>query len=263
MAFSIQDLKSTLMKTLSLDTLSSRDNMAALLGGMSNLSRFWDQRYHMTGTEIVPNAFLYGLVINDWDRSYRSRNTNISTYDLMIPFQYINKIPDWKKGAQYQDLGSEIIGRFETIPVYSNSMSQEFQLEITYQAEARSDAELKSFWTLEQIERIDKKLKAMVFPSYTKGYGAPPRLMLNIGNIYRSFPLVIKDVTSPNEAPLDIVTGLPMVRKYVLECRSAYPIWQAISGDKVFVSRYGNGVFAYQELTSDYSNIKKRRSTTV
>ncbi len=241
----------------------SREGIVQLLAGMSNLSRFWDQRYMSVGTEVPNNAFLFGLIINDWDQTLRSRNSSITTFDLQIPFQYISKIPDWKKGATYQDLGNEIIGRYDSIPVYSSSSPQEFQIELIYQAEARSDYELKTFWTLEQIERIDKKLKSMVYPMYRKGFAPPPKLLLNIGNIFRNFPITIRDVTSTNDPPFDIVTGIPIMRKIILACKSSYPIWQAISGDKVFTSKYGNGVFAYQKLTQDYSKIKKQRTTRV
>lgn len=257
-SFSLGNILKKIEQIMDADSLNVRNNVVDTLFGMTTLSRYWNQKYHWTGQEVPANAFMFGLVINDWDRSLRSRNVNISTFDLLIPFQHINKIPDWKKSAEYQDV-NEIMGRFEPIPVYARSGPQQFQIELIYQAEARTDLELKTFWSLERIEKIDKKLKSLVYPLYNQGFGAPPKCLLNIGNLYRQMPVIVKDVQVSHEPPYDVFTGLPITRKITLELQSSYPMWQAISGDQVFTATYGNGIFAYQKLSSDYQTVSRRR----
>lgn len=211
-----------------------------------------------------PNAFMFGLIVNDWDRTLRSRNTKISTEDLQIPFQNIENIPDWSKTANYTDMGTEIIGRYESYAVYSNSAPNEFNITLNYNAYAFDNTDATSYWTLENIEILDKRLKSLVYPMYTKGFAPPPKLLLNIGNIFHDFPIVVKQIQVKNDPPYDYRTGLSMNRKIELTVRSAYPSWQALSGDKIYLAKStrgaGNAMFAYKKLEVDFTKPQLREN---
>lgn len=199
-----------------------------------------------------PNAFLFGLVINDWDHTLRSRNILLRTEDLEIPFQVIESIPNWDKSAAYDEMGNEILGRFEPYAVYSKSNAQEFTLTLYYCAYARDNINAQSFWTLENIEMLEKRLQSLVFPIYVNGYAPPPKCLLNIGNIFYDLPVIVKQVNIEYQPPYDYLTGLSMNRKITLSLRVSYPAWQAISGDKIYMARSkksaGNHIFAYKQL---------------
>jgi len=255
----IADVQNKIAQIQNTTEFKDRIEQLQQLGGLSVLGKYWDTSYHKTGSMINPNAFMFGLVINDWDRSFQSRNTSIRTSDLQIPFQYVEKIPDWKKTANYTDY-SEIIGRFEGISVYANSNAQDFQIVLQYLAETRLNTDLRTYWSLERIEGIQKKLESLVFPTYTNGFMPPPKLLLNIGNIFRSMPVIMKDINIETIPPFDIITGLPMLRKITIELRSSYPMWQALSGDKIFMTKVGNSCFAYKEISQDYSQVNVKRT---
>lgn len=210
----------------------------------------------------TPNAFMFGLIVNDWDKSLRSRNTKIKTEDLQIPFQNIESIPDWTKAAQYADMGTDIIGRYESYAVYTSSAAQEFNINLRYNAYAYDNTDTTSYWTLENIELLDKRIKSLVYPMYTKGFAPPPKLLLNIGNIFHDFPIVVKQVQIKNNPPYDYRTGLSMNREIELTVRSAYPAWQAMSGDKIYLAKSsrgaGNSMFAYKKLTVDFTKPQLR-----
>jgi hypothetical protein len=242
-----------------LTQFSNRLQQLERFGELRKLGMFWDQNFHKTGTSIKPNAFIFGFLVNDWDKSYQSRDTKIKTGDLQIPFQYIDKIPDWKKSATYSEF-SEVIGRFESINVYANSAAQDFQLVLWYQAESRLTSTSNTYWSMERVEQIVKRFQAMVYPVYTKGFAPPPKLLFNIGNIFRSVPVIVKDVLVENQPPYDVITGLPFVRKITLELKTSYPMWQAISSEKVFMSTSGGSCFAYKEMSQDYSQVNTSRS---
>lgn len=210
-----------------------------------------------------PNAFIFGLIINDWDQSLRSRNPLIKTNDLEIPFQIIETIPNWDKSANYDDIGSEILGRFESYAVYTKSQAQEFSLTLYYSAYARDNINTTSFWTLENIEMLEKRLQSLVFPMYVNGFSPPPKVLLNIGNIFYNFPVVVKQVNIEYQPPYDYLTGLSINRKIILNLRSAYPAWQAISGDKIYMGKSkksaGNHLFAYKKIKNSLFETNKQR----
>lgn len=236
----------------------NRLDMLAKYGPFNPLGVYWDKDFHKTGSSIKPNAFMFGMIINDWDGSFQSRNPGLTTSDLRVPFQYIETIPDWKKSANYTEY-NEIIGRFEPLNVYNNSGPQDFTIILHYQAETRLNSDLRSYWSMERLEWIEKKLKSFLFPTYTKGFMGPPKLLLNIGNIWRSVPIIVKDITITNGPPYDVITGLPFVRKIDIQCRVSYPLWQAQSAEKIFMTKVGNSCFAYKEINEDYTNINGSR----
>lgn len=254
------DLLATLRaKTSGNSTFTNRLDQFIQLSGLRGLKPYWNQDLHKTGTMVKPNAFMFGFVINDWDKSFQSRDPNIKTTDLQIPFQYVEKIPEWKKTANYSDQ-SDVIGRFEHITSYANSSAQQFKIDLIYQAETRLNSDLRTYWSLERIEQIQKRLQSLVFPTYTKGFMPPPKVLFNIGNIYRSVPVVIKDIVIDNGQPYDVVTGLSMLKKISIEMQTSYPMWQAISGDKIFLTKAGNGIFAYKEISQDYTQTDTART---
>lgn len=243
----------SLMDFLFGEDISQYTNSGDVTTGVKSyddLMKNWDPSYMAAGTQIKPNAQLYGLVINDWDNSFKNRNVKITTEELNIPFQYLKEIPEWTKNANYQEMGSDIIGRFEPYSVYQSSSAIEFNLELTYIAECKTDLEQKSYWSLERIDKIKKKFQSLVYPTYSNGYAPPNKLLLNIGNIYKQFPIIIKIVSIKNEGPFDIMTSMPIMVNISLACRSSYPSWQAQSADKIFLGELGAGVFAYEELSN-------------
>lgn len=250
MSLNIQD---AITKFFMGESTSDRVNKLQRMGDFHKLSKNWNEKYLSVSNSVPKNARMFGLVIIDWDGSLRKRNVNIQTSDLEIPFQYLGSgsdmgIPTWTKTANYQDVGSEIIGRYENIPVYSNSSGQTLQLELVYHAEALLNENAKTYWTMENIEKLQKRIQSLVYPTYSNGYSPPSKVMLNIGNIWRKFPVVITSVSVKNSPPYHNETGLSMLRTITLECKSAYPMWQAVSADKVMVATAGNDIFAYQEL---------------
>jgi hypothetical protein len=234
-------------------SFASRINTIARLGKFTNCGGNWDYRYGAAGIESPHNAYMLGLVLVDWDNSFKTRNVKIRTEDLQIPFQYIKEVPEWKKTANYTDAGSEIMGRFESIPIYASSAAQEFELTIIYQAETITDMDASTWWSMEKIDTYIKRLQSLVYPTYTQGFAPPLRAKLNIGNIFRNFPVVIREVGIKNtEGAYHAETGIPITREITLNMKSAYPMWQALSGDKIFVANVGNDIFAYEELNETY-----------
>jgi len=219
----------------------------------------WDEAYHHTGEPIPPNAFMYGLVILDWDGSFKKRLRRFETNDIKIPFQYLENVPVWQKSANYNEIG-DIMGRFEPVNVYSNSGGQDFTLTLIYNAEAMSGGVgVSTKWTLERIEQLVKRIQSLVFPIYSEGnYGPPPKLLMNIGNIYQDVPILIKNCIVESMEPFHVTTGLPLTRKITLECRITYPSWQGISCIDVWTSYEGGAgtqsgeTFAYETLNDKY-----------
>lgn len=215
-----------------------------------DLSNRWDQSFFSTAITSPVNASLMGLTIIDVDRTLRRRAPRLKTSDLYIPFQYIEKVPVWSKAANYSEY-SDIIGRFEPIQEYANSGVQEVPLDLIYHAEARYNYGANTHWTLENIEKYEKRLKSIVFPMYTKGYNSPSKVLLNIANIWVNVPVVIKNVEIDPFEPYDIVTGLSITRKIKLTTAVSYPMWQSLSMEQIYIEKTGNEVFAYKQMSTN------------
>ena len=210
------------------------------------------------------NAFMFGLVILDWDGSFQKRLRKYSSVaDLKIPFQYIEEIPPWQKAANWTEVG-DIIGRFEPMNVYANSGPMEIQLKLIYLAEAKTSVDSASPWTLEYIETLTKRFQSLVYPAYDGQYSPPPKLLLNIGNVWRDIPVVVKQCAVTNEAPYDIGTLLSHKRTITLDCRISYPTWQGMSNTRIYAAyeggggRYGPDVFAYETLDQKFKPVSMR-----
>ena len=228
----------------------------------NQLTQHWDERIHQTGQPVPANCEIWGLKILDWDNSFSERMERFTEADLKIPFQYIDKIPDWNKGAVWNDQ-TDIMGRFEPPSIYSNSGPQEISFEMIYNAEAlKNSPGIRTHWTLENIEQYVKRMQSLVYPQYDGRYSPPTKVLFNIGNIYRNVPLVIKNVQVAYEAPFDISTGLARNIKISVQSKVDYPMYQGIGQMTVYTAwdnargvgqKYGGEVFAYEVLDSKYN----------
>jgi len=179
-----------------------------------------------------PNVF--GLTVYEGGRgssnfNFTPRVTNLSSKE--IPFQYIEGIPNWSKAANYQDV-NDILGRYEGYSIYSNSSAQECQLTLHYHAER----ETGFGWSLENIEQIEKHLQSLVFPTTNIKYAPPPRMLLNIGYLWRNVPVIIRNVNIEFMGPF-MADGLRAhQRKITLEMRTNYDLARSMSRDEITAS---------------------------
>ena len=221
----------------------------------------WDPNMHMLGLSMPANAEIWGFKILDWDNTFTARIGTYNENDLKIPFQYMEKIPPWDKSANYASEDA-IIGRFEGMNVYSNSSSQDLSVNLIYHAEAEANGpNVKTSWTLENIEVITKRLQSCVYPQYDNNYGPPMKVLFNVGNIWRNVPMIIKKVSVDSLPPYHITTGLSLLRNINIEMRINYPAWQAIGQLDVYQAwdssnamNPGNQIFAYEALSDQYSS---------
>lgn len=236
--------------------------------------------YSNLGNRIGRDPYKFGLLVYDYSKQFEKKlkqakfeslskfGSNDDKYKyytwsgsgagksgktLGIPFQYIEKIPDFSKGANYEEVG-DIIGRFEQLTQYSNSSAHSFSLELIYHAECSNESEEDSSrsgneWSIQFIDRIESQLKSLVLPQYD-GYFSPPcKILLNIGNIYVDYPLIVKNVNVSYEPPFDVITMKSHIRKITLEVQTSYPAWQALHAIQVWTADDGS-VFSRQEFSS-------------
>ena len=240
--------------------------MVTSIDFQNELALNWDPIMHTTGRPMPANCEIWGLKILDWDDAFANRMSEFTTADLKIPFQYLEQIPNWDKQANYAEIG-EVLGRYEGINIYTNSSAQDVNLSLTYHAEAlKNGSGINTFWTLENIEVLTKRLQSLVYPQYDGRFGPPNKVLLNIGNIWRNVPLIVKQVNveyqNASGNAFDVFTGLPKMRKITINCRTAYPLWQGVGSMSVYTAwdetrnigdRQGNDVFAYEALDNTWS----------
>ena len=219
------------------------------------------------------NANKFGLIVLDTYNLFRKnnlskiitqgvangkaigRNPNAAIEELKIPFQFLEKIPEYAKNANYQET-TDIIGRFEGIDVYSNSSSQDINIEIIYAAEGSlalqsQDTSLQNTtWTMEYIDVLLGRIKAFVYPTYNNRFYPPMRALLNIGQNYRNVPVLIKSVKIDAMQPIDTFTGKPRNYKVNIDMRVNYPMWQDMDAGDVYtgINNDQQSVFAYKEF---------------
>lgn len=233
--------------------------MAVTLDFDNELALNWNPDFMIIGKPVPPNAMQWGLKILDWDGNFTKRLKRLKVSDLTIPFQYLEAIPNWDKGADWKDVG-EIMGRFESPSIYASSNTQEFSFNIIYYAEALYNEGAKTHWTLENIEVYVKRLQSLVFPQYDGKYSPPMKLLFNIGNIYKDIPVVIKNVSVESMPPYDTLSGLPRMRKISVSARVSYPMYQGIGQMSVYTAfdgvsasgKKGTEVFAYESLDKQW-----------
>jgi len=228
----------------------------------NELTLNWDPKLHEMGASVPANCEIWGLKIIDWDNSFSDRMARFTEADLRIPFQYLEAIPDWTKGANYTDI-SDIMGRFEPPSVYSNSGAQEISFKMIYNAEALKNSEgTRTHWTLENIQQYIKRMQSLVFPQYDGRYSPPTKVFFNIGNIYRNVPLIIKNIQVTQKEPFDISTGLARMVEISVSGKVDYPMYQGIGQMTVYTAwdsargsgdKYGSEVFAYESLDPKYN----------
>ena len=216
------------------------------------------------GSRVGVDPHKFGLIIWDIDNKFKDRMTEYTSsvrYILDertsrkhkrffgIPFQYIEQIPVWSKTANYAEAG-DVMGRFESQALYSNSAAQDITISLQYYAETSEEHSYNSGeddWTLDAIERYAFQLKSLVFPQYDGGFSPPCKVLFNLGNMFVDVPLVVKSVTVEDQNPLDLATMRSMLKKITLECKTSYPSWQAISAVQVWTADSG-AVFGKQDF---------------
>lgn len=201
-----------------------------------------------------PNVF--GLTVYEGPKSATNFNLAPREANLTskaIPFQYIDGVPNWSKAANYQDI-NDILGRYEGYSIYSNSSAQECQLTLHYHAERENGFG----WSLENIERIEKYIQSLVLPTTNKKYAPPPRMLLNIGYLWRSVPVIVRNVTIEYQGPY-MADGLRAhQRKITIELRTNYDLNRSMSRDEVLVNadnaRKRYEIFAARNLKDSLAN---------
>lgn len=240
-----------------------------------------------------------------------------------IPFQYIERMPNWQKEATYEE--NNVIGRFEPMLSYSNSGNGTFDVVCIYVAEASYPLPLdqaseerqlkqqikaynkknrinainellsgqsvgttldnfvregttearklvnkylknvydpqpkpKSPWTIQYIESLVSKLKSLVFPQYDGTFAPPNKVLFNAGDLFIDYPVVVKSINVEHEGPFSIENMMPMTYKITLSCSTNYPLYQAISGSKVYSGTEGSAVFAQKKFSAMNSSILER-----
>ncbi len=248
----------------------------------ANLEKRWFQLDEMIpnspSTRYLADPFRFGITIWDIDKEFKKRlrllksqssaiyddNKKWSTWysttggenSFGIPFQFIENIPVWNKSANWGGAG-DINGRFEEQQVYNNSGSMGSSLILTYLATSSKDSAFEipgrryskkeNEWTMSSIERYTNQLKSITFPQYDGKFSPPVKCLLNIGNMYVDFPIVITNISVEETGPFEIITMRSMMKKINIEFKSSYPSWQAITATQVWTADNG-GVFAKQDL---------------
>lgn len=170
-----------------------------------------------------------------------------------IPFQYIEEIPPMPKQAQYEDI--TVQGRFEALPSYSSGSATNFSISLIFYAEGSKALNHRgSFWMIENIKKLILKLESLVWPEYDRKFDGPNLVLLNIGDIYIDIPIKITSISTTPLPPFDIKTLDPYMWKVNMECRTAYPLYQAISNRDLEIAKTGRGIYAFKR----YNRVKAR-----
>lgn len=211
-----------------------------------SLNNNWDYRFLSSSFNMPKDANKFGLRILDTTAN-GMRSSKKKYKDLLIPFQFVEEFPTWSKTANWNSI-SDVIGRFEDLSTYANSSAQESSILISYYAEAEKRKDGPSNWSLEDINILTRRIQSLVYPQNDKYFSPPFKAVLNIGKMYIDFPVVIKSVSMPHEAPFFWKTAESMYRKITIELRTSYPSWQAITAESVYNSTNGStSCFARKE----------------
>ena len=215
--------------------------------------------YFGVGNTAIPmsvphNASIVGLTI--LDRKLKQKTVR-GLRGNEIPFQFIDngQPPPWSKKANWEEY--DAIGRFEMMQAYKNSSNQDVPLKIKYYAEGSEELGHKTFWTIEQIARIRKKIESLTFPQYDGLYSGPPMCLLNIGSMYIDMPVIITSVSAQDLPPYTIDTMKPMRMEIQIDMKSAYPLYQSIGGGDVMKIatdrgsfKTANGIYSFKSFSS-------------
>lgn len=216
---------------------------------------------------VPQNAWSFGLVI----QNRKLRGAVKGLRKTAIPFQYLDQgtLPNFNKQATYED--TVIPGRFEPIKSYSSSSSNELTLNLVYVAESTEEAkplgELsedfatrslqenilgvkyfeeppKTFWTIEQIDRISAKIESLVFPQYDGRYSPPNFCLLNIGSIFIDFPVIVKSVDIQHVSPFTTRELKSFRRNINITLSSYFPLYQAIGAKDILDIALGDSFYS-------------------
>jgi len=206
----------------------------------------WDFRFLSSTFSAPMDANKFGLKIID-TTSTGLRSSKKKYKDFYIPFQYVEEFPSWQKGANWNSI-NDTIGRFEDISTYANSSAQESSITISYYAESEKSSDSGSKWSLEMVNIITKRIQSLVYPQGDQYFSPPFKALLNIGKMYIDYPVVVRNITMPMEAPFYWKTAETIYRKITIELRSSYPMWQTITAESVYNSKNGSSsCFARKE----------------
>lgn len=171
-----------------------------------------------------------------------------------IPFQYIDQVPEKTKSANYDEI--EVHSRFESQQIYKSSTNIDLSLTLKYYAEGSEKLGHFTFWTVEQIERIVKKIDALTYPKYDGKFSPPDKVLLNIGGLFIDTPVIIKSTSMNFRPPYDIETLQSRFIEIKIDCRTAYPSYQAIGANQIYsvatdrrAESDGNKVYAYKKFS--------------
>jgi len=204
------------------------------------------------GTSVPANARVFGLVIEDRELKRFIDPRGIRAHH--IPFQYIENIPTKSKAASYDSV--EITGRFESLMLFRSGENINCSLTLMYHAEGTdSNPNHVTPWTIEQLERLTRRLESLVYPAYDNKFGPPNTCKLNIGSLFVDFPVRIRNVSLSHRPPFKIETLQSFRQDIVLDLISAYPMNQAISAEAIERSTYlleeaSNSVFAAKRFNA-------------
>ena len=203
------------------------------------------EKYHgiRANVDFPFNASQLGFTIQDRKLSSK-KNSVTGLRENLIPFQFIgDEIPVVTKSANYEE--SAIATRFEPLKSYSGSNSQDISMRVIYIALGSKKLGHKTFWTIENIEELTRKLQSLVYPTYSTKFEAPKTVLLNMGSIFMDVPLKIKSISISNKAPF--ITA--RTKEISIEAVVSYPIYQALEASDIMFSETGNKVFAYKKFS--------------
>ena len=152
------------------------------------------EKYHgIRPNEDFPyNASQFGFTILD-RQLVSKKNSETGLRENLIPFQFIgDDIPSIPKQANWDDV--VIPGRFEGVKSYTNSGSSDISIRLIYIALGTKKKGHKTFWNIENIEVLTRKLQALVYPNYSPKFSPPDTVLLNMGSIFIDIPLKIKEL---------------------------------------------------------------------
>lgn len=198
----------------------------------------WDYRFGSNSFSVPADANKFGLRLIDTTAT-GTRNRKKKYKDFLIPFQHVEDYPVWVKSANWQGI-TEVMGRFEDMSVYTNSSAQDQSIIISYLAESANSSDEGTVWSLDYINKITRRIQSLVYPQMDSYFSPPFKAVLNIGQMYVDYPVVIKSVSMPQEAPFYWMTAETLYRKITIELRSSYPLWQTITAESVYNSDGGS-----------------------
>ena len=215
---------------------------------LSNNGKTMEKYHGIRANQDFPfNASQLGFTIQDRKLSTK-KNAVTGLRENLIPFQFIgDEIPVITKSANYEE--SSIATRFEPLKSYSGSNSQDVSMRVIFIALGSKKLGHKTFWTIENIEELIRKLQSLVYPTYSTKFEAPKTVLLNMGSIFMDVPLKIKSISIANKSPFELSDITARTKEVSIEAVVSYPIYQSLEASDIMFSEIGNRVFAYKKFS--------------